>query len=224
MTSTALAIEWKSVRGVIFDMDGTLYRQEPVRLRIAFQLLLHAIQSRNGWLDLLVLKDYRRNRDLLAETRAFNVSDIQFKATAQACKLPEDRVAKIVHEWMNLRPLHHLSSARYTDIDRVFSVLKSRGVKIGVYSDYPVKEKMNALGLEANALCCSTEEGIDRLKPEPAGLIKTIKMLGLTPKDCVMIGDRADRDGLCAQNASVKFLLCKDPHFYSRLLVDLSRS
>lgn len=223
MTKATSAFDWKTIRGVIFDMDGTLYRQGPVRLQMAFKLLVHVFANRHGWRDLLVLRHYRNNREALAEAHALNVSHIQFKATAQAYRLTEEQVAKIVHVWMHLKPLPALGIARFKDIDRIFEVLRARGVKIGVFSDYPVEEKLKTLGLVADTQCCATASEVNRFKPEPAGLIKTVEMLGLACNDCVMIGDRVERDGLCAERASVAFLLCKGQNFYTRLLADLNR-
>ena len=224
LNNTALEVDWKCVRAVVFDLDGTLYRQKYVRFRMALKLFVHVIAHRHGWRDLMVLKHYRENRDRLAEARVENVSILQFKATARAYRLPENQVAGIVHKWMNVKPLCLLRAARYKDIARVFSALRARRVKIGVLSDYPVEDKLVFLGLKADVVCCSTEADVDCLKPEPAGLLKTIEMLGLVPDVCVMIGDRADRDGLCAKSASIPFLLCEGRHFYTRLLADLTRN
>lgn len=224
MTKSTLGADWKNIRGVIFDMDGTLYRQKPVRLRMAIKLLAHLITNKHGWRDLLVLRHYRLNREVLAESGALNVSHVQFKATAQIYNLTEEQVAEIVNEWMDLKPLSLLRSARFENVDRIFDTLKERGIKIGVFSDYPVKEKLIALGLKADVTCCSTAIGIDRLKPAPTGLVKIVEMLGLKHNDCVMIGDRVDRDGLCAERASIAFLLCKREDFYTHLLADLNNN
>lgn len=224
MTGAVPTLDWKNIRGVIFDLDGTLYQQRPVRLRMAFKLLIHVLTHRHGCRDLLVLRHYRSNREGLAEARTINVSHIQFKATAQAFQLTEEQVAGIVHEWMDLKPLTALRIARFKDIDRMFEVLKAQGVKVGVFSDYPLTEKLQALGLVADVQCCATASDVDRLKPEPTGLIKTLDMMGLTCNECVMIGDREERDGLCAESASVPFLLCKGSNFYTQLLVDFNRS
>ena len=35
--------DWKDIRLVVFDVDGTLYRQRPLRLRMARDLVLHAV-------------------------------------------------------------------------------------------------------------------------------------------------------------------------------------
>lgn len=223
MNRGAPAIEWGNIRGVIFDMDGTLYRQGPIRFRMLRELLGHVLTDKCGWRDLLVLKHYRQNRERLAEARARNVSGVQFRITAQRYRLPEERVQEIVHEWMDIKPLEYLKAARYANVERVFQMLKARNIKVGVFSDYPAVEKVKALGLDVDAICCSTEGDVDCLKPESAGLIKIVETMGLAPDDCVMIGDRSERDGLCAENAGMAFLLCKDKDFYTRLLADLSR-
>lgn len=209
---------------MVFDMDGTLYRQRPVQSVMAYRLLIHALTDRNGWHDLLVLKHYRKNRERLARIGASRVSHLQFQATSKAYRLTEDQLAQLVRKWMVLKPLPFLKTARFRDIDQFFESLRRRGIKIGVLSDFPVSEKLEALGLRADIACCAADEDVGRFKPEPAGLLKILKSLGIALNNCLMIGDRKDRDGLCAQAASVPFLLCKGSGFYAKLLVDLNRS
>jgi len=45
------------------------------------------------------------------------------------------------------------------------------------------------------------------LKPNHAGLLKIIADMNLSSQECVLIGDRYDRDGVCAKAASMPFLL-----------------
>lgn len=216
------SVDWRNIRVVIFDMDGTLYEQGIVRRRMAMRLLIHALTG--GWRDALALMHYRRNMEQLANSRAINIHRIQFKATATAFSLPEQKVATVVHKWINVSPLDILKEAVFRDVDRVFANLQSKKIKIGVFSDYPVSEKIAVLALPADAWCSSTDEDIGRLKPETAGLIKIMTRLGGDPSNCLMIGDRMDRDYQCAAAVGVPFLLRTDNEFFTRLAVCLERS
>ncbi len=210
-------MDWQAVRVVIFDLDGTLYRQTPVRLRMAMWLFVHVLTSKTGWHDVLSLLHYRQDREKLGEERAVNVFQAQFGAAARACRLSERRVAEIVHEWIEIRPLELLRAARYPDVDRFFAVLRQRGIRIGIFSDYPVEDKLVALGLEADLTICSTDRHINRLKPEPAGLLAIMNRLNVGAENCLMIGDRMDRDGLCAAIVGMPFLLRYGQDFFVRL-------
>ncbi len=216
------SINWNTVHAVVFDMDGTLYCQKPVRLKMAMQLVVHA--ALGGWLDALIIIYYRRNVERLADQRARDIHLIQFKATAKAFSLTEQAVAAIVHEWMDVRPLEFLKSEIFQDVDRVFLLLQERQIKIGIFSDYPVIKKIKALELSVDASCSSTDDDIGRFKPEKAGLIKILSTLGAEPASCVFVGDRKDRDYPCALAADVPFLHRNDALFFTRLATVLERS
>jgi HAD superfamily hydrolase (TIGR01549 family) len=210
------------VRAVIFDMDGTLYRQRPVRLKMAVRLIVHSVLG--GWMDALILWHYRRNLERLADQRAQDVHLIQFKATAAAFSTAEQNVAAVVREWMEVRPLDTLKRQKFQDVDRVFALLQERKIKIGVFSDYPVIGKIEALGLRVDAYCSSTDDDIGRFKPEKTGLVKILSTLGMESASSVFVGDRMDRDYPCAMAAGVPFLHRDDSMFFTRLLVVLERS
>lgn len=217
-------MDWSSVLGVVFDLDGTLYHQTPVRMRMARKLLQHAVRERKGWRDIRMLQHFRKNREALAESCPKYVREEQYAATARAFDVGTDTVATVVHRWMEVAPLEILRSARYRDVDTFFATLRARGIRIGVLSDYPVEAKLSTLGLQADAVCCSTEPDVDCLKPGTAGLKKLLDFLRLEPSECVMIGDRMERDGACARSLNVRFLLCNGRDFYSGLLSDVTEN
>ena len=49
--------------------------------------------------------------------------------------------------------------------------------------------------------------GPSRLKPHPGGMLKAADALGVAPRDCLVIGDREDADGVAAQAAGMAFRL-----------------
>jgi HAD superfamily hydrolase (TIGR01549 family) len=107
-------------------------------------------------------------------------------------------------------------------VDSFFEALARRGIKIGIFSDYPIEDKMAMLGLHADASCYSLERDIDRLKPQTAGLQKLVEKMGLNGSECLFIGDRDSRDGACARRFGMPFLLCRGRGFYKNLMNDPS--
>lgn len=216
-------MDWSGVLGVVFDLDGTLYRQTPVRIQMARRLIRHAFRERNGWRDVRILMHFRRNREALAGSHPKkNISQAQYQATARALAIDTDLVEAVVYHWMEVVPLEVLRSARYKDVEVFFEALRARGVRIGVFSDYPIEAKLATLGLQADAVCCSIQPDVDCLKPGVAGLKKLLDNLELVPSECVMVGDRLDRDGACAQSLDMPFLLCNGRQdFYTSLLADV---
>lgn len=216
-------MNWNGVLGVVFDLDGTLYHQAPVRMQMARKLLLHALRERNGWRDARMLRYFRKDREALAESCQRGVREEQYAATARAFGVGTGTVATVVHRWMEVAPLEVLRSARIRDVEVFFAALRARGIKIGVFSDYPIEAKLTVLGLHADATCCSTEPDVDCLKPGTIGLKKLLDLLRIEPHECVMIGDREDRDGACARAMNMRFLLRRGRDFYSSLLIDVMR-
>ena len=60
------AIDWASIRLVVFDVDGTLYSQKALRLRMLKELVGHTVASRS--LETLrTLRLYRKIRETMGE-------------------------------------------------------------------------------------------------------------------------------------------------------------
>jgi putative hydrolase of the HAD superfamily len=191
---------WSGIRLVVFDVDGTLYRQQSIRLRMARDILLHALWQCD-FNVITVLATYRRIKERLSEEQVIDFERVLIAETATATANSPDTVRAIASEWIDRRPLRYLAACRYPELLRLFAGLRREGKSIGVLSDYPVKEKLLALELTANHMVSASDEGIGLLKPHPRGLEALITAAGVTARETVMIGDRADRDGLAARRA-----------------------
>ena len=200
------AADWESVRLVAFDVDGTLYRQRPLRLRMALELLSHAARDRDV-ATLRVLARYRRIRERLGCEEVVDFLRPLLAQTASACDVSEERVRSIVAEWIERRPLRHLASCRYPGLVELFAGLRRRGRSIGILSDYPAEAKLRALGLEADHIVCAEDKGIGALKPHPKGFLALIDAAGATPETTLLIGDRPDRDGLVANRVGARVMI-----------------
>ena len=84
------------------------------------------------------------------------------------------------------------------------------GTKIIIYSDNPVKEKINAINFTPDYAFWSCDEMIHCMKPDSQGLINIINFLGLNKSEVLYIGDRYDKDGLCALGAGIDYLDVKN--------------
>ena len=217
-------IDWKRARGVIFDLDGTLYEQRGLRLRMLAELAGDIFRNRHAVRNIKILYRFRKAREELSAGGADNVSARQIALAAERSSVPPRLVEEVTGEWLYRRPLKHLSACRFPQVEVFFGALRSRGIKIGVFSDYPVQEKLSALGLRADAVCCSLEPEVDRLKPQTQGLETVVGRLSLGAADCVFIGDRDELDGECARRLGVPFLLRSGNDFYRRLASEFSGS
>jgi HAD superfamily hydrolase (TIGR01509 family) len=198
------AFDWSAIRLVVFDVDGTLYAQRPLRLQMAARLLLYSAVRRDRH-TLRVLKTYRTHREELGDAEQAQFEEALVAEVARRHDLPTGAVETIVAEWMERRPLPHLARCRYPSVDTLFERIRRSGRTIGILSDYPAIAKLAALGLEADLIVHAGEVGY--LKPHPMGLQRLIDMAKVSPAETVLIGDRAERDGEAARRAGAHCLL-----------------
>jgi FMN phosphatase YigB (HAD superfamily) len=202
---------------VIFDVDGTLYDQPRLRRIMCRELALHFIRSPvNGLGTIKTLAVFRRIRERMPSMEITNLAQATYTMTAQRLNYPLDQVRQIVHEWMFQRPLRHLPSCKFPGLDSFLDYLTMRGVATAVFSDYPAQAKTQSMGLKFSLLLDAEDERVDRLKPDPKGLIVCSELLGLDTAECLFVGDRDDRDGECARRAGTPFLLFRASPSYTR--------
>ncbi len=188
---------WDRVRLVVFDVDGTLYRQRTLRLRMARDLVLaRSLEA------IRIVGAYRRQRERAAGAYS---EDALVAAVASATGAAVDQVRATLAEWLERRPLPYLAQCRYPHVPALFDGLRGAGVRVGVWSDHPVTAKLAALGLTADHAISAAEVGA--LKPDPRGLLALVDAAGVTPAQTVMIGDRPERDGEAALRAGVPALI-----------------
>lgn len=198
--------DWPAIRLVVFDVDGTLYRQAPLRRRMALALLGHVATSGDVRL-LRLLGDYRRERERLADAEVADF-DAPLAATIAARNgVTPAKVTALVADWIETRPLPHLRPHLVPGTAALFDALRRSGRTIGVLSDYPARAKIAAMGLDADIIAAAADPGIGIMKPHPRGLQFVMAAAGATPETTLMIGDRPERDGAAAQRAGVPVLI-----------------
>jgi putative hydrolase of the HAD superfamily len=196
--------DWRDIRLVAFDVDGTLYRQRPLRLRMGRDMLLHTVAKRD--LSAIgVISAYRRIRERLGDEEVVDFERVLIAETAKATSMSPESVQTIVSEWIETRPLRYLRSCLFSGVPQLFAGLQRAGRKIGIFSDYPATEKLAAMGLAAHHVVAACDVGL--LKPHAKGLESLMAAASATARDTLFIGDRVDRDGIAGQRAGVRTLI-----------------
>jgi len=176
-------------RLVILDMDGTLYYQFPLRFFMFIELTFYYFVHIRKMAELFTLRRYRKNYE----------SGILEKETP------------IIEYWMQEKPLRYITLFRDGKLLRLIRQLQEQGAKIAVYSDYPVQKKIEALsGLTADYSFCATDTAIQCLKPDAQGLKNILRITGETAENSLFIGDRYEKDGKCAENAGVDYIILEN--------------
>ncbi len=200
-------VDWDSIDLVVFDLDGTLYDQTAA----SRQNVVADPAARDQIKEPASAKDHSYISAMpggLFPTSQPVTSYSVNMGSPQArhgCSVKE--VRELVSEWIERRPLSVIGGCRYAGIEQLFKALASSSRTVAVLSDYPAEAKLGALGLKADVVVSSTDEDVGRLKPDPTGLYKVLKLAGVEPQRSLMIGDRFDRDGEVARRVGMRALI-----------------
>ena len=193
-----------AVRGILFDLDGTLY-QPPVLFKTRLTLTMPG-----GITYLRRLKAARErvsgtvyaSQELLLDAFYSQLADLSGNKKEQARDWYQRRFLPGLITFMRRR-----CYAR-PGLLPLLADLRRRGIKLAVVSDIGVvPERLAALDIppEAFDLAASTEES-GALKPSPKGFEDAVRALGLEVDEVLIVGDRDDRDGAAARGAGIPFL------------------
>jgi HAD superfamily hydrolase (TIGR01549 family) len=199
----------KRVRAVLFDLDGTLYHQEPLRFCMALELASLPLRAspasaRRTWDALRVFRRVREELRDLGEPEA-PLARLQFERAAERLAMETRDLEAVVSEWIFRRPLKYLRRCRRAGSESLFGYLRSRGIPVGVFSDYPAREKLGALQLAemVSLLACATDAEINAFKPHPRGFLWSCERWGIEPSKVLYVGDRVEVDARGAANAGM---------------------
>lgn len=193
----------------LLDLDGTLYHPTPVKLAMAVELALF------GWGVVGAIRRFRSEHELLrAEDLPVLESPYrtQLERTAAALGLETSKLEAVIASWMQERPGKWIRAFRRSALLLELEAFRGAGGKTALVSDYPARAKLRALGVDAlfDVVVASGEPGGPRhLKPNPDGYRTAAERLGVSPARCLVLGDRADADGLAAEALGMAFRLVR---------------
>jgi HAD superfamily hydrolase (TIGR01549 family) len=200
-----------TLRAVLFDVDGTLYRQAPLRRAMLLKFLrAHALRPLAGWRTARVLDAYRRALEHLRDSpEVLELGDAQLQLTCQWTRLDPQTVAECVGQWIEREPLGLVRRYLRPGLHDFIDACVENGLRLGLLSDYPAEPKLHALGLEGvfDAVLSAQSPEIGVFKPNPRGLLALARRLEVDASECVYIGDRPEIDGRAAWAAGMRCLI-----------------
>jgi len=200
------------LKAIVFDIDGTLYRQTPLRRAMLFRLVAaHAANPFEGWRTMSALRAYRNAQEHLrgdASSRGDspdNIATAQLRLASERSGIDCAALSACVERWMEREPLPLLSRCIQPGLREFLAACRERGLRLGALSDYPADAKLKALGVADYfdvSLCAQAPE-IGVFKPDPKGLRVALERLGTDAADALYVGDRVDVDAAAAKSAGV---------------------
>jgi putative hydrolase of the HAD superfamily len=196
----------KNIQLVVFDLDGTLYDQRKLRRRLYFLFLFNLFLGKIDIPDLRIVAEFRKQREKHKGCSSASLEEDQFGWCVEKTGMPVKKIKETVEKLMFNLPLRLLKKALYPNVVSFIDLLRQNAIKTAVYSDYPVVEKLSALGIKVDRTFCSTHKNIAQLKPSKKGLDTICEVFKCDTNKAVYIGDREDTDGESARMAGVSFI------------------
>ncbi len=103
------------------------------------------------------------------------------------------------------------ATAPLPGIEAVLAALEARGLRWGVVTNKPAAltgPLMAALGLAARAACIVSGDTLPTRKPDPAPMLHACALAGVSPAECLYIGD-AERDVEAGRRAGMVTLAAR---------------
>ena len=204
----------RELKAIVFDVDGTLYRQGTLRRAMLIRLLAaYAGHPANGWKTFSALRAYRHAQEQLRGDTSGDVADAQIRLTCQRTNIDRHSVVACVDRWMQQEPLAFLPKCIQPGLLPFLQACRARGLRLGAISDYPADAKLLALGIADffDVSLCAQAPEIDVFKPDPRGLRVALERLGAKPLNSLYVGDRMDVDAAAADAAGVSCAILTRP-------------
>jgi HAD superfamily hydrolase (TIGR01549 family) len=199
-------VPFASIKALVLDLDGTLYHHAPVRRAMALRLTAAlARRPAVGWRTMRLISAYREAQETLRDRAAGIGRGDQLAAACTQAGVDPAWAAGIVTHWMEQRPLDLVRRHMRPGVAEFLRAARRRGLSLGLFSDYPVEAKLDAMGIRHffEAVRWAQEPEVAAFKPNPRGLQLTIDRLGVAPEDALHIGDRPQIDAEAARRAGM---------------------
>ena len=185
----------------VFDVDGTLYYQNKLRLIMGKRLLMYYLLHPLKFKDLIIIKNFRSLRENAKDTNGL------FDITAKKCNVSVSRVNEVIKKWIYENPIDALIASKDDTLLAIIDKLKADGKTVAIWSDYEADDKLKALQLSTDYVYTAEQERVGELKPSPKGLNLIMSDLNVPKDKTIMIGDRMVKDGEAAKKAGCDYLI-----------------
>lgn len=195
------------VRGVLFDLDDTLF-DDAACMRSGLSEL-----ARHYGCEWPAERIFARHREIIV-----TLDPLVFSGKLDAQGAREARFGQLLREWQVAAPDPRQAArlyrqgyvAAYATCEgalEMLAALRAQGLKVGILTNYlrgVQQEKVERCGLapHIDALLCSDD--VPAPKPDARAFHAACAALGLSPGEVVMVGDSLEKDVLGAQAAGLR--------------------
>jgi phosphoglycolate phosphatase len=183
-------------KGVLFDLDGTLLDSAPDFIASLDNLLSRHNQPK---LDPEIIRSH--------------VSDGSWKLTSLGfdIDISDEKCAILRDELLEEYESNLLQYGRaFNGIKEMLAALEKDNISYGIVTNKPFRFAKPILINEVAFQNCKTlicPDHLDAIKPDPEGILRGCKDLGLHPAECIYIGDHI-KDLEAGTNAGTQVIAC----------------
>ena len=189
-------MDLKMPKGVLFDLDGTLLDSAPDFIASLDNLLSRHNQPK---LDPEIIRSH--------------VSDGSWKLTSLGfdIDISDEKCAILRDELLEEYESNLLKYGRaFNGIKEMLAALEKDNIPYGIVTNKPFRFAKPILINEIAFQNCKTlicPDHLDAIKPDPEGILRGCKDLGLHPAECIYIGDHI-KDLEAGINAGTQVIAC----------------
>ena len=191
------------IQGIIFDLDGTLYQMKFMKIKMSLRLIgsLGFLRHLNASRTAVRQKEFNGRAELL--------SAFYGELATRAGRTVQQSKSWYENDFYQafIRVLNRTARPR-SGLLEMLGKLRADGMKLAVVSDFGrIPERLAALGINPELFdMLKSSEDCGALKPAPESFLCVARDWNLAPEQILVVGDRADRDGLGARHAGMPFL------------------
>jgi beta-phosphoglucomutase len=169
----------KPFRAVIFDMDGVLVDSEwQYHLRRLDFLREHGVELPQETLPQVIGRPYQSYVDMVLSLDGVSWTQEEYTRLYDAYT---QRIGRL-----------HYDQCLFSDAPGVLSLLKRKGLRLGLASSSPrraVSLMLSDCGFGTIFHCVLAQEDVEQVKPSPEIYRKAAARLDLSPEECVAVED-----------------------------------
>jgi len=186
----------KMPKGVLFDLDGTLLDSAPDFIVSLDNLLERYNQPK---LDPEIIRSHVSDGSWKLVSLGFNID------------ISDDNCAVLREELLEEYELNLLQyGGAFDGIKEMLASLEEDNIPYGIVTNKPLRFARPILMNEIAFKNCKTlicPDHLNAIKPDPEGILKGCKDLGIHPAECIYVGDH-EKDLEAGINAGTQVIAC----------------
>ena len=195
-----------SIKAVAFDLDGTLYPNYRLYLRLFPDLILHTAFL---YAFMVARRKLHPEQDDVSET-ALSFYDRQAALTAELLgKDPEQTKRKLEGLVYGSWERQFTRIKIFPHLRETLAALRERKFRLAVLSDFPPLRKLVYLGLDGFFDVTLSSETTGALKPSGIPFAELVRLLDVQPGEILYVGNSVRFDIEGAKSAGLKAALIK---------------